>query len=423
MDHGFEHSDAWLQESSIEDLRRIIDAFYRVHRLALEATDYDAVLESILSESLSVANAEASSLLLYDEDRNDLYFSHTGGESSEGTILVEEFRLSLDQGIAGEAATHRKIVNVRDAQNDPRIHREADETTGFVTRSLLAVPMVDRGRLIGVLEVLNKLGSDGFSEADERTVEMFASLVASVVSQARMIQENLQSERLAAIGQTVAGLSHYTKNILMGIQGSVELIEEGKENGDEDTFDTAWGILKRNAGRLSNVVNDMLTYSKEREPVRETCSMDQLIDDVLATAAPVIEQKKVTVERAVNTQGRQIVLDTNGIHRCLLNLVLNGVDAVPNGTGKIRVWVEIQDRAVVIGVDDNGSGIDADVIHTLFRPFVSTKGSRGTGLGLAVSHKIAVEHGGEIEASNHGEGGARFTVTLPLEINDKELIK
>lgn len=423
MDGVFDYNDAWLDETSNEDMRRIIDAFYRVHKLTVAATDYRSVLELILSESISVGNAEASSLLLYDALSDELYFSVTKGDSDEHVTKLKEVRLRLDQGIAGEAATTRKTVNVRDAASDPRIHREADATTGFTTRSLLAVPMMDRERLVGVLEVVNKLDGDGFTEADERIMEMFASLVASIITQARLIAESVQAERMAAIGQTVAGLSHYTKNILAGIEGSVELIEQGMDKDDPETLEVAWGIMKRSTGRLSNVVEDMLAYSKEREPERSWCDVVELLEDVLSAATPLIDQKAITVERDFRMTDGKVCLDTIGIHRCLLNLVLNAVDAVSFKEGNILLRAYSLDRvSLVLEIEDNGQGIDSKVKDTIFKPFVSTKGSRGTGLGLAVTHKIIIEHDGTIVAGNRAEGGARFTITLPHHGGEKESV-
>jgi len=139
-----------------------------------------------------IANAEACSLLLYDTESEELYFSVPLGDSSQ---------------------RNRQL-------------KEADETSGFKTRSLLAVPMVQKEHLIGVLEVVNKIGEKVFSTFDERIMELFASLGASVILQARLIDENLQAERMVAIGQTVAALSHYSKNLLGSVRASIEIIDE-----------------------------------------------------------------------------------------------------------------------------------------------------------------------------------------------------
>lgn len=410
----FDDGDAWLDEVSQEDLKRIIDAMYRVHQMNASVTDYQKVLERILSESRYVAYAEGSSLLLYDETRQELYFAVTKMDTPENQQKLKQIRLRLDQGIAGEAATSRLTVNVKDATTDPRIHRQADETTGYTTRSLLAVPMVDGNRLVGVLEVVNKKGSPGFSDFDQRIVEMFASLATSIVIQAQLIDQSIQSERLAAIGQTVAGLSHYSKNILSGINGSAELIDESLTTDNPSMLKGSWDIMKRSIARLSSVIEDMLAYSKERKPVKEWYSATDLLEDAILTAHSVMERQQIEIRREFKLERSKAYVDGRGIHRCLLNLLLNAVDAIggKHGIITVRGWMT-ETRALVIEVEDNGPGIPDDVIGNVFKPFYSTKGSRGTGLGLAVTQKIVVEHGGMIKAGRGETGGARFTIVLP----------
>lgn len=414
METPFDDGDAWLEEVSTEDLKRMIDAMYRVHQLNTSVTDYERVLERILSESRYVAYAEGSSLLLYDDTRDELYFAVTKMDTPENQQKLKQVRLKPNQGIAGQAATSRMTVNVYDAENDPRIHRQADETTGYTTKSLLAVPMVDGDRLVGVLEVVNKKGATGFSDFDQRVVEMFASLAATIVNQARLIDQSIQSERLAAIGQTVAGLSHYSKNILSGIQGGAELIDESVNSDNPVMLKTAWGIMKRSIARLSSVIEDMLAYSKERKPIKEWCGAEDLIEDAIQTAKSVIDRDGIQIRREFNLDGEQACVDARGIHRSLLNLLLNAVDATHGESGVIliRSWIT-ETKALVIEVEDNGPGIPDDVVPNVFKPFYSTKGSKGTGLGLAVTHKIIVEHGGMIKAGRGELGGACFTIVLP----------
>ena len=407
------YSANWFESASEADMPRMIDALYRVQKLNAVVRDYQAVLNAIMVESQMIANAEACSLLLFDAESEELYFSVALGDSSQRNRQLKEVRLRLDQGIAGEAARLRKTINVADATNDSRLHKEADETTGFNTRSLLAVPMVEKEHLIGVLEVVNKIGEKGFSTFDERIMEMFASLGASVIVQARLIDENLQAERMAAIGQTVAGLSHYSKNLLGSVGASIEIIDEGLDDQDTEKIKTPWRIMKRSIGRITNIIEDMLAYSKEREPMLEMCSLPEIIDDAFASLEPLLSRQSITIEKnvSVNTLCK---LDGRSIHRCLLNLLVNAMDAVESdGDGWIRLkaW-EDPSGYMVITVEDNGLGIESIVIERIFDPFFSTKGSRGTGLGLAVTRKIVEEHDGRITASNRSEGGSLFEMRI-----------
>lgn len=406
-------SVSWFKDVSPEELRRIADALYRVHRLIAAITELDTLLERIVEESKHVAQAEASSLLLYDADSGYLRFHVALGETGDQQALKRDIRLRLSEGIAGTAAASRQSIKVTNAQDDTRFYRMADETTHFETRSLLAVPLVDRDRLVGVLEVLNKVGGGGFTDADMHAMEMFSNLAATAIANARLIEENLRSTRMAAIGQAVAGLSHYAKNIITGMSGSVDLVDQGLAQGNREFLDKSWPILKRSTKRLSNFVEDMLAYSKPREPVIERCDFKVVLDEVMQTFWALLVRKQVQVNVDVSRLTGPAYIDQRGIFRCLLNLIGNAADAVPQHGGTIRVAARKTTDELVVEVCDNGPGVPEELREKVFEPFFSTKGSQGTGLGLAVTRKIVLEHGGRIWASQGEGGGAVFTISLP----------
>lgn len=394
-------------------MRRIVDALYRVHQLISVITDLNTLLERIMEAGKNVARAEACSLLLHDPHTGELYFQVAQGERGDQQALKREVRLKVGEGIAGSAAHTRKSVNVEDVTTDPRFFRAADGITRFTTRSLLAVPMIERERLVGVIEFVNKIGGGAFSETDRHVVEMFSSLAATSIVNARLIEDNLRKERMAAIGQAVAGLAHHAKNIITGMGGSVELLDENLAKGNLDSLRRVWPVFKRSTVRLSDFVQDMLAFSKPREPIYEDCRLAALIDEVVKSYADFITRRKVRVEVLAEADVPMRV-DTQGIYRCLQNLLANAVDAAPQDTGVISIRARNASKGcVMIEVADNGPGIPAQNRSKVFEPFFSTKGSQGTGLGLAVTHKIIREHRGEIVAEQAPEGGALFRILLP----------
>jgi signal transduction histidine kinase len=404
----------WLSNTSPSEMRRIVDALYRVHGLLAAITEPDSLLERIMEESKRVADAEACSLLLYDKTSEELYFHVALGEQGDQSALKTQIRLKLGQGIAGTAASTRKSINVEEASNDPRFFRDADAASQFHTRSLLAVPLVEHDELIGVVEVLNKRGGGSFSETDLHVLEMFSALAASAFANARLIENLLRSERLAALGQAVASLSHHTKNIIAGMSGSVDLIDEGIERGNMTFLRTGWPILRRSVGRISNFVEDMLAYSKPRKPQCELVEAQQLVDDVTISISSTLMNRGIVLETDLTGVQARVNCDAPAMYRALLNLLTNAAEAVPNKGGRIRISCRTdREGRCVIEVSDNGPGIPFDERVRIFEPFFSTKGSKGTGLGLAVTKKIIDEHNGEISVEDGPERGALFRIILP----------
>lgn len=409
------HGDTtWLHDASLEETKQIVEALYRVHRLISVITDLNSLLVQIMLESRAVARAEACSLMLYDEVKEELYFQVALGDRGDQHALIRDVRLKLGQGIAGVTAATRQSINVPDAQLDPRFYREADQTTHFTTHSLLAVPMLDRDKLIGVIEVVNKIEEPAFTTADLHVMEMFSSLAASAITNARLIEAGLRKERLAAIGQAVAGMSHHTKNILTSMSGATDLIEQALREQNYAMLERTWPIVKRSTKRISNVVQDMLTYSKPRAPRREPCDLNALIEDVRESFAELFAQRQVEITADTHLLTGPVLVDAQALHRCLFNLLTNAADAVPAQGGRIAITAAATpDGGAVIDVADNGAGVPAEVRDDIFEPFFSTKGSRGTGLGLAVSRKISREHGGDLTLEDQPGGGALFRITLP----------
>lgn len=409
------HGDTtWLHDASLDETKKIVEALYRVHRLISVITDLNSLLAQIMLESRAVAHAEACSLMLYDEAKEELYFQVALGDKGDQHALIRDVRLKLGQGIAGATAATRQSISVPNAQADPRFYREADEASHFTTHSLLAVPMVDREKLIGVIEVVNKVGEPAFTTADLHVMEMFSTLAASAIVNAQLIEAGLRKERLAAIGQAVAGMSHHTKNILTSMSGATDLIEQALHEKNYAMLERTWPIVKRSTKRISNVVQDMLTYSKAREPRREPCDLAALIEEVRQSFAELFVQRKVEIVIDTALLTGPVSVDGQALHRCLFNLLTNAADAVPAQDGRITITARATpDGGAVLDIGDNGPGVPMEVRDSIFEPFFSTKGSRGTGLGLAVSRKIAREHGGDLTLEDQPGGGALFRITVP----------
>ncbi len=404
----------WAQGADAADLERLLDALYRVESLLNRLTDIDALLHAVIDESRGLVDAEASSLLLYDEQADDLYFHVAYTEGGDAEALRRSLRLKVGEGIAGAVAESRTTIHVPDAARDPRVYRGADSLTKFETRSILAVPMAEGARLVGVLEALNKRDGGGFSDYDQRVLEMFGGLAAVAITRARLIEENLREAQLAAVGRAVAGLSHHTKNILMGLNGSLELVDSGLHKKNLELIAQAWPVLKRSAGRLERVVGDMLAYSKPRQPMLESCDVSELVAEALDAFEALLANRDIEVTSDTTGAVARVKCDAASMHHALLNLLTNAADAAPAGRGRIHVEAAQRPGGITeISIEDNGHGVDAADRQRIFQPFYSSKGGKGTGLGLAVTAKILAEHGGGVRVERGRLGGARFVLSLP----------
>lgn len=235
----------------------------------------------------------------------------------------------------------------------------------------------------------------------------------------RLEKEVVHAERLAAVGETVAGLAHGIKNILHGLKGGSYLVDIGIQNDNAEKLKTGWEMVQRNIGRTADLVLDMLNYAKEREPEYETCRPNDIVEDVASLVAENAERNAVTISLNLAPGVGEAVMDPRTIHRVMLNLASNAVDACIFDQNADKQWhvrmstTRIDGDTIRFAVSDNGCGMSDEVKKTLFTSFYSTKGHRGTGLGLLVTRKLVEEHGGRIDVESTLDQGTTFTVHLP----------
>lgn len=232
-------------------------------------------------------------------------------------------------------------------------------------------------------------------------------------------KELVQSERLAAMGQTVSGLAHYIKNILIGLKGGSYVVDVGLKKDNTDKLKDGWLTIKRNIERTSELVQNLLTYSKVREPDCKNCFPNEIVKDVVSLVEAYAREKEIKIIPTLDPKIGEVVLDPDILHRSMLNLVSNGIDACLDDENIGKNW-EINIRTFrengnILGIEvsDNGSGMDEETKKKLFSPFFSTKGGKGTGLGLLVTGKIIEEHKGTIDVVSSLGKGTVFTIRLP----------
>jgi two-component system NtrC family sensor kinase len=235
----------------------------------------------------------------------------------------------------------------------------------------------------------------------------------------RLEHELVQVERLAAIGQTVAGVAHGVKNILHGFKGGSYLVNLGIEKHNDDKLVKGWDLIQRNINRTHDLVMDLLSYAKERPPEFEPCNPNRLVMDVCEVMQGLAKEHQVKMEMDLDPAIQTVSMDPRIIHQCLSNLVSNAIDACLFDENVIKQWqVSIRtilgrDRRIHFIVADNGAGMNDEVKAKLFTSFFSTKGHRGTGLGLLVTRKSVEAHGGTVNVTSTEGKGTTFDVALP----------
>jgi len=229
----------------------------------------------------------------------------------------------------------------------------------------------------------------------------------------------VEAEKLAAVGQTVAGLAHAIKNITGGLTGGMYVLEKGLDLENRQYLSQGWQMIKGNVEKIKGMAVDLLNYAKEREPDYRLCDPNEPAREVCDLMLSRATEMGVALKFAPAQSLPQAWFDLEGIHRVLLNLVTNAMDACVDiscapKTGEVCLrTLKPEGWAVEYQVTDNGCGMDEDTKRKVFQIFFSTKGSRGTGLGLMIAKKIVEEHGGVIDCSSEKGKGTVFTVRLP----------
>lgn len=284
----------------------------------------------------------------------------------------------------------------------PSDTREFDEPTLGGTFSVTASPLLSQdGDMVGAVVVARDITEQARLEAER--LELRHRLT--------------QSEKLAALGQFVAGIAHELNNPLQGVLGHVELLRGITSLPPAVRRDLR--LVYREADRAARIVHHLLVFAGSRTIDRRRVSVNRLVNRVAAQRLTALARQSIALTRDLEAALPTITGDALLLQQALLNIVLNAEQAMA-GTGgtrtlAIRTWHDEPREVVAIQIADSGPGIDPDVLPRIFEPFFTTKEvGRGAGLGLAIAYGIVQEHGGRILAANRRGGGATFVVELPL---------
>lgn len=393
-----------------ETLLRRLRACYEIAGATADTLDLTEILNRVLSALFSIfSTAERAFIFLVDPETKVPSAAAEKRRVGDSTDEMVISRTAL-----ARAMEQREAVLCLDAMTDQRL-AQAQSIVTLGIKSLMIAPLVFHEDVLGAIYVDARSAAEQFTEADLRLLSAAAAQVAACVANAMLHTRMLESERLAAVGQTVAGLTHCIKNILQGVKGGSFIVEKAFKSGDTEKVQKGWDMVRRNNAFMEDLVFDLLSYSKEREPAYEDMDLNALCGEICELLLPRAQGKGVTLLLEPAEGLGEIEADPKGLKRSVLNLVTNAVDACADCQGTVRVSTRAEDADgfVAVVISDTGCGMPEEVKAKLFTVFFSTKGSKGTGLGLPVTKKIIEEHGGGIYVDSEVGRGTTFTILIP----------
>jgi signal transduction histidine kinase/pSer/pThr/pTyr-binding forkhead associated (FHA) protein len=429
-----ETSSPWLARA-----RSNLQIMYRTALAVSHTLDIDQLLARIMEMIFEWVDADRGCIMLKEVQTGML--EPKVRQARKG--LQADERITISQTILDYVVNKNEGVLTSNARDDDRWDA-AKSILRMGVREAICVPMQGRYDVVGVIyidtyltpqRILQQGSSNKFTQEHLKLMIAIAHQAALAIEDTIHYKAMVQAERLAAVGQTIASLSHHIKNILQGVRGGSYLIEMGLKDhsealaeGDVDIeaaekavghMRKGWGIVEKNQERISTLVMDMLTFSKEREPVPEPANLNELAGDVAELMKARAADQNVELVWLPAPTMPTLMFDPEAMHRAVLNIITNAIDACHDKEGG-RVEVSTQysqaEKMARIAVVDNGSGIEPDDVEKIFAVFVSRKGGRGTGLGLPVSQKILEEHGGRIRVESKIDEGSRFTLEFPAVV-------
>ncbi len=388
-----------------------IDALRILYDLIAEISsvfDTELLLSRTMDKVYEVLKPDRGYIMLMDEQGElTLKTSRVRQEPNNGadlpisrTIINEVIRKQVGV-LSSNAMSDRRFASGKSVQN-------------LGIRSTICVPIKGRQRIRGIIHVDRSVSDQTFSTEQLRLLTAIGYQAGLGLENVELYDSAVQSERLAAVGETVAVLSHHIKNIIQSLMGGIEMVEKAMDSDDVQKIKTAWPIVQRNVGKINNLILNMLAFSKEREPAMETVNVNHILQECIDMSSARADERSVVLMADLDDIPA-ITADASGLSQVFLNLINNALDAVEDDNGVVTVKSHYgsMNRRVIVRILDNGTGIVPQELNDIFEPFWSAKGQKGTGLGLAVAKKVVNEHGGEIEIQSEPNEGSTFTVILP----------
>jgi len=408
-------------EDEMRRRNRELNALNAMAVVAAQSIDLDEILNLTLRQVVTLFGAESGTVYLSDTDTTTYRRRAAWGPRSRDKMRTAE--VCFTEGFGD--LVMRSRTEVITAEYLPHLPpKAADFLRSDVDRSWSWVLFWGKDSPVGIMGLCSQLGFE-YSSNDENLLVAISRQLATTIEKVRLYEETcrayedlrktqeqlLQSEKMSAVGQLIAGVAHELNNPLTAILGYAQLLEtEGLNTRAQDYVSK----LFKQAQRTHRVVQNLLSFARQRKPQRDEVDIRKVLDETLALRDYDLKINNIKVEREAPSEPAMVVADPHQIEQVFLNIINNAVDAIleTGRTGKLKISISNVGGHVCTQFTDDGAGIkDA---KRIFDPFYTTKSvGKGTGLGLSICYGIVKEHGGDITANNAPEGGAVIEVRLP----------
>ncbi|MCX7683139.1 MAG: GAF domain-containing sensor histidine kinase [Anaerolineae bacterium] len=395
-------------EKRIARLERLIEI-----SSALNSTlNLRPLLHRIVLAAQELTDTEACSILLVDRKSGQLYFEEATNLPGIHSIIVP-----MEGSVAGWVVKNSQPLIVPDARSDPRFDfsDKADKLSSFTTRSILAVPMITRGTVIGVLEAINKRNGAEFTEEDVELLTVLGNHAAIAVQNALLFHQS----------DLIAEIVHEMRTPLNSIIAYADLMQRPAISREQCAQFAE--IIRSEAERISKMASNFLDLARLQSGraslARDPVDLNTVIHLSINVIKPQADEKGILI--ALDTPERlpPVIGDAQRLHQALLNLLSNAVKYSPQGS-QVTVRVRHEEGVLAVSVSDRGPGIPLEALPNIFERFYRVPGTEkhimGTGLGLTITQQIIEAHGGEITVESELGKGTTFTFTLPVHYADRD---
>jgi len=386
--------------TQLERCQQLID----ISRDLASTLDLDTLLYRIVRVAADLSLAEQASILLYDEGKKELRFQ---AATNLDNPVIRGMRVPVKQSVAGWIVTNCEPLIVEDVKNDERHFGHVNKASALTTQSLLGVPLIHKGEVIGVLEAINK--HIGKFTAEDQELLMTLGTQAAVA---------IQNARLFAQSDLISEFVHELRTPLASLNTAAHLLLSN--NFDTDQKSELVEAIQTETNRLSSLATSFLDIARlesgRTQFQLQEIDLSTLIDECASLMQAQANEIGIDMRVILPSQISPIQGDPNKLKQAILNLLSNAIKYNrPNG--EITLAAKNRQNDVIITVKDSGIGIPKKHIENLFTKFYRVPGSeqnaQGTGLGLSIVKRIIEGHGGEIKVKSIQGEGTIFTICLP----------